>query len=95
MDAQATLEGGRHRHLAHRAVDDLWPALDALGDRRSFYLLERFVKGDVYHVDSLVWERDVMFHAAHQYGAPPFSVAHQGGIFTTRTVPRPPRRGSR
>ena len=28
----------------------------------------------------------MIFHAAHQYGAPPFSVAHQGGIFTTRTV---------
>ena len=48
-------------------IEELWPALDALGDRRSFYLLERFVKGDVFHVDSLVWERDVIFHAAHQY----------------------------
>ena len=65
---------------------ELWPALDALGDRRSFYLLERFVAGEVFHVDSLVWERDVIFHAAHQYGAPPFSVAHKGGIFTTRTL---------
>ena len=67
-------------------IDELWRALDALGDRRSFYLLERFVAGDVFHVDSLVWERESIFHAAHQYGAPPFSVAHQGGIFTTRTV---------
>ena len=67
-------------------ADQVWAALDALGDRRSFYLLERFVGGDVFHVDSLVWERDVVFHAAHQYGTPPFSVAHKGGIFTTRTV---------
>ena len=67
-------------------LDDLWPALDALGDRRSFYLLERFVSGDVFHVDALVWEREPVFHAAHQYGQPPFSVAHRGGIFTTRTV---------
>lgn len=66
--------------------EELWPAIDALGDERSFYLLEQFVPGDVFHVDSLVWERDVVFHAAHQYGAPPFSVAHHGGIFTTRTV---------
>jgi biotin carboxylase len=69
-------------------AEDLWPALEALGDERSFYLLERFVTGDVFHVDAIVWEREVIFHAAHQYGAPPFSVAHQGGIFTTRTVPR-------
>lgn len=69
-------------------ADEAWAALDALGDRRSFYLLERFVGGDVFHVDSLMWEREVIFHAAHQYGAPPFSVAHRGGIFTTRTVAR-------
>lgn len=69
-------------------ADDLWPAIDALGDRRSFYLLERFVPGDVFHVDALVWEREVIFQSAHQYGTPPFAVAHEGGIFTTRTVPR-------
>jgi biotin carboxylase len=69
-------------------ADDLWAAIDELGDRRSFYLLEQFVAGDVFHVDTLVWEREPIFHAAHQYGQPPFSVAHQGGIFTTRTVPR-------
>jgi biotin carboxylase len=69
-------------------ANDLWAAIDELGDRRSFYLLEQFVAGDVFHVDTLVWEREPIFHAAHQYGQPPFSVAHQGGIFTTRTVPR-------
>ncbi len=69
-------------------VEELWPAIDTLGDRRSFYLLEQFVQGDVFHVDSLVWEREPIFHTAHQYGMPPFSVAHQGGIFTTRTVPK-------
>jgi biotin carboxylase len=67
--------------------DELWPALDALGDRRSFYLLERFVEGDVFHVDAIVWDRQVTFEAAHRYGAPPFQVAHMGGLFTTRTVP--------
>jgi len=51
-------------------------------------VLEQFVAGDVFHVDSLVWEREPIFHTAHQYGMPPFSVAHQGGIFTTRTVPK-------
>ena len=68
--------------------DDLWPALDDLGDERSFFVLERFVPGEVYHVDSIVWERDVIFHAAHKYGSPPMQVAHEGGVFTTRTLAR-------
>jgi biotin carboxylase len=76
---------GIHRLDRH---DELWSAIDALGDRRSFYLIEQYVAGDVFHVDSLVWEREPVFHAAHQYGQPPFNVAHQGGVFTTRTVPR-------
>jgi biotin carboxylase len=68
-------------------ADDLWPALEALGDRRSFYLIEQFVAGDVYHVDSIVWNRDVVFQKAHRYGAPPFQVAHGGGVFVTRSIP--------
>ena len=69
-------------------AEDLRPALDELGDRRSFYLLERFVAGDVFHVDSIVWDKAVVFQAMHQYGEPPFQVAHGGGIFTTTTVPK-------
>jgi biotin carboxylase len=68
-------------------AEDLWPAIDALGDNRSFYLLERFVAGDVYHVDAIVWDRNVVFQKTHRYGAPPFQVAHGGGVFMTRSVP--------
>jgi biotin carboxylase len=67
---------------------ELWPWLDQLGDRQSFYLLEQFVPGTVYHVDSVVSEREVVFAEAHAYGAPPLDVSHQGGVFTTRTLPR-------
>ena len=68
--------------------DDVWAHVHALGDLRAFSLLEQFVPGDIYHVDSIVWERDVVFTATHRYGAPPFTVAHDGGIFTTSTVDR-------
>ena len=68
--------------------DDLWPWLDQLGDQQSFYLLEQFVPGIVYHVDSVVSDREVLFAEAHIYGAPPLEVSHQGGVFTTRTLPR-------
>jgi biotin carboxylase len=69
-------------------AEDLQPALDELGDRRSFYVLERFVAGDVFHVDAIVWEKAVVFQAMHRYGQPPFQVAHGGGIFTTTSVAR-------
>src|SRR6201997_936930 len=68
--------------------DDLWPWLDQLGDQQSFYLLEQFVPGIVYHVDSIVSEREVFFAEPHAYGSPPLDVSHQGGVFTTRTLPR-------
>jgi len=68
--------------------DELWPWLDQLGDQQSFYLLEQFVPGSVYHVDSVTSEREVVFAEAHAYGAPPLETSHQGGVFTTRTLPR-------
>jgi len=66
----------------------LWPWLDQLGDNQSSYLLEQFIPGDVFHVDSIVSERKVVFAEAHAYGHPPLDVSHAGGVFTTRTVPR-------
>ena len=68
--------------------EELWPWLDQLGDQQSFYLLEQFVPGAVYHVDSVASERGVIFAAAHTYGTPPLDTSHQGGVFTTRTLPR-------
>jgi biotin carboxylase len=67
--------------------DELWPWLDKLGDQQSFYLLEQFVPGAVYHVDSVVSERGVVFAEAHAYGTPPLDTSHQGGVFTTRSLP--------
>ncbi|MGE0125668.1 MAG: acetyl-CoA carboxylase biotin carboxylase subunit family protein [Vicinamibacterales bacterium] len=68
--------------------DELWPLVDGLGDRASFHLLERFVPGAVYHVDSIVYERDVLVAVASRYGRPPFDVSHGGGVFTTQLVER-------
>src|ERR1700704_1723634 len=69
------------------AQEELWPWLDQLGDQQSFYLLEQFVPGSVYHVDSVASERGVIFAAAHAYGTPPLDTSHHGGVFTTRTLP--------
>jgi len=70
-----------------QAAEQLWPILDQLGDKQSTYLLEKFVPGDVYHVDSVISENEVLFSNVSKYGKPPMNVAH-GGVFTTFTVPR-------
>jgi biotin carboxylase len=66
--------------------DELWPVLDSLGDARADYLLEQFVAGDVFHVDSLVFGGRVVFAVSSHYRTPPMAVAHGGGIFVTRTL---------
>ncbi len=68
--------------------EEFWSHLDKLGDRQSYYVLERFLPGEVYHVDALVVNSEVVFAEAHQYGRPPLAVFHGGGISTTRTLPR-------
>jgi biotin carboxylase len=69
------------------APEELWPLLEQLGDKQSAHLLEKFLPGDVYHVDSIVSENEVVFANVSKYGKPPMNVAH-GGVFTTFTVPR-------
>jgi biotin carboxylase len=69
------------------AAEELWPVLDQLGDKQSTFLLEKFVPGDVYHVDSVVSENEVVFSNISKYGKPPMNVA-QGGVFTTFTMER-------
>jgi len=68
--------------------DELRAADRALGDRRSFFLVERYVAGDVCHVDSIVYGNEIVFAVASQYGLPPLDVSHRGGIFTTHLLER-------
>jgi biotin carboxylase len=70
------------------AAEELWPVFEQLGDKQSSFLLEKFLPGDVYHVDSVVSENGVVFANVSKYGNPPMNVAQGGGIFTTFTVPR-------
>jgi biotin carboxylase len=69
----------------HRA-EELWPAIEALGDRFAEYVLEQFIPGEVYHVDTIVFDRQVRFAIASRYSTPPLRVAHEGGIFATLTL---------
>lgn len=65
----------------------VWRTLDELGDHQSYYLLEEFVPGDVYHADALVWDHEIVFCTISRYGAPPLAITQAGGIFNTRTLP--------
>jgi biotin carboxylase len=80
---EASAIGIKKIHVA----EELWPMLEQLGDKQTSYLLEKFVPGIVFHVDSVVSEKEVVFANVSRYGKPPMNVAH-GGVFTTFTVPR-------
>jgi biotin carboxylase len=71
--------------------EQLWRALDDLGDRQSHFLLEQVVPGEIFHVDSIVSECNVLFSVVHRYGRPPKQVNHEGDVYTTRTVDRTSR----
>ncbi len=79
------------RKLKH--PEEVWNAireLDAreeLHERSDFHLLEKYEPGNVYHVDSLIVEGKIVFTNVAQYGAPPFDIAHVGGVTTSGTVP--------
>ncbi|WP_321475991.1 ATP-grasp domain-containing protein [uncultured Paludibaculum sp.] len=69
-------------------AEELWSLIHELGDNAPNYLLERYVPGDIFHVDSIVNDREILFAVASGYGRPPLDVAQGGGIFTTRLLER-------
>lgn len=68
------------------SADECWKILNSLGDDQSNYLIERYIPGHIFHVDSVVSEREVLFAVASRYGRPPMDVSHEGGVFTTRLL---------
>lgn len=72
--------------------EDVWRTIDqldlreSLRERSSYYLLERYVPGDVFHVDSLVENGNVVFAGVNAYGRPPMDVTHGGGVFISYTL---------
>ena len=72
----------------------VWRAIDEMNERpnlrerASYYVLARFIPGEVFHVDSVVSDGKVLFAGTNQYGRPPLQVAHQGGAYISRTLSR-------
>lgn len=65
----------------------LWDELAKLKDARGEYLLERFVRGPLFHVDAVTVANRVVFAAAHAYQRPLLEVVSTGGMMVTRTIP--------
>ncbi len=68
--------------------DELWQKINELGDQQSFYLLEKFIPGDIFHVDSILSNKQILFSIVSKYGLPPMEVSHEGRVFMTRTIER-------
>ncbi|UCH64675.1 MAG: ATP-grasp domain-containing protein [Ignavibacterium sp.] len=82
------LMAGAHGLKKVNNKDELWNRIDELANEQSFFLMEKFLTGNIYHVDSIVYQNEIRFALASKYGKPPFEVAHSGRVFTSRTVER-------
>ncbi|UOE42383.1 ATP-grasp domain-containing protein [Chryseobacterium suipulveris] len=71
-----------------KSSEELWQAIEETQEERHKFLLESFKPGDVFHVDSLVYNSEIVFTSASKYLAPPMQVSHEGGVFRTKTLGR-------
>lgn len=65
---------------------EVWDHINRLGDEQSEHLIEKYIPGDVFHVDSVVFDKEVLFALSSRYHTPPFDVWNTGGVFATQTV---------
>ncbi len=70
-----------------QSAQQLWDHVNGLGERRKDFLVEQFRPGDVFHVDALSVDGEVVFCQVSRYLSTPFEVAHGGGIFRSVSVP--------
>ena len=74
--------------------DEVWSIIEErnkredLRERASYFLLARFIPGEVFHIDAIISKGAIKFVGANRYGRPPLEVAHQGGAYISRTVAR-------
>jgi hypothetical protein len=66
--------------------EQAWNHIHSLGEDRHNFLIESFKPGDVFHIDSLIYQNKIIFERCSQYLSTPFEVAHGGGIFRSVTV---------
>lgn len=67
--------------------ESLWLHINELGNNRFKYLLEQFKPGDVYHCDSLILDRKILFSITSKYLATPMEISQGGGVFRSANIP--------
>ncbi|MBA0883829.1 ATP-grasp domain-containing protein [Flavobacterium undicola] len=65
----------------------LWIHINEMGNNRFKYLLEQFKPGDVYHCDSLLLDRKILFSLTSKYLATPMEISQGGGVFRSSNIP--------
>ena len=66
--------------------ETLWKKLDELGDNRTYYLIEQFKPGDVYHADGLQVDGKTLFLTVSKYLTTPMEISLGGGIFRSANL---------
>ncbi len=73
-------------------AQQVWDVLSDLDSRNNWrdhpsqFLIERFIEGRVFHIDSVVHKGKVAACGVSEYGTTPFKVSHYGGVFTSSTI---------
>lgn len=67
--------------------ETLWIHINEMGNNRFKYLLEQFKPGAVYHCDSLISDRKVIFSLTSKYLVTPMEISHGGGVFRSSNIP--------
>ncbi|TNE68581.1 ATPase [bacterium] len=65
---------------------ELWDSILDLGDDQSLYLIERFIPGEIYQVDSIVYDHEVQFAGVHKYSRPVMDIVQNGGMMSLSTI---------
>ena len=58
------LMAGAHGLKKVNNKEELWNRINGLGNEQSFYLMERFLSGNIYHVDSIFYQNEIRFSLA-------------------------------
>lgn len=72
--------------------EQVWSVLNELDKRNTWrdhpskFLIEKFLDGDVHHVDSVIKDGKIVAQGINVYGVTPYKVAHGGGVFTSSTM---------